>query len=39
MKKTIAFLAILIPLLLIGCSRSVTTPDANPKWVQKLIAT
>jgi hypothetical protein len=38
MNKTIAFLSILLPLLLIGCSQP-ATPGGSPKWVQKLIAT
>ena len=36
MKKIIAFLSILLPLLLIGCNQP-ATPDGNPRWVQNLI--
>jgi len=38
MKKIMAFLSILLPLLLIGCNHS-TSPDENPGWVKNLIAT
>jgi hypothetical protein len=37
MKKVTAFLSILLPVLLIGCSQS-DFPAGSPKWVQTLVA-
>ncbi len=38
MKHIIILFSILLPLFLISCAPS-TSPDGNPRWVQKLIAT
>jgi hypothetical protein len=38
MKKSIAFLSILVPILLMGCSQS-PLPDGSPKWLQNLVET
>jgi hypothetical protein len=37
MKHSIILVSLLLSLFLIGCKHS-TSPDANPEWIQSLIA-